>query len=34
MQKSSLYVMVMVALGLLGTVLIFVTLSMGGRISP
>jgi hypothetical protein len=34
MQRSSFYVGLMVGLSIMGTVLLFLTFSMGGRISP
>ena len=34
MQKSSIYIMLIVGLGLLGMVLLLFCFSMGGRISP
>jgi hypothetical protein len=34
MQRSSFYVGLMVGMAIMGTVLLFLTFSMGGRISP
>jgi hypothetical protein len=34
MQRSSFYVGLMVGLSIMGTVLLFLSFSMGGRISP
>lgn len=34
MQRSSFYVGLMVGLAIMGTVLLFLSFSMGGRISP
>ncbi len=34
MQRSSFYVGLMVGMAIMGTVLLFLSFSMGGRISP
>lgn len=34
MQRSSFYIGLMVGLSIMGTVLLFLSFSMGGRISP